>query len=267
MWWVLSRVGRVKLSGTLVAENRCKNLVKMMCKGMAGNGLNVKRKLIREFYANWLTETKYKTVPVRGKDVKFSARILNEFLGTMNYDANEFSSLKDKPLYRDIRHTLCGVESTATWERSCPSVVEIVCSLLLPAKHLTKVTRDMVALVYMLMKGMPINVGAILRQNMMKFRRLRVLKKKQWTMIVAYHPDLTGKIVDVTRTKALDTSLGPILSSQERQARDDSIMARMFGMAELSGPAFLELLDDDEATADEVMDEEDDVDAVNDEVG
>ncbi|KAH0717888.1 hypothetical protein KY285_013919 [Solanum tuberosum] len=74
-------------------------------------------------------------------------------------------------------------------------------------------------------------------------------------------------------------------------------MARMFGMAELqlriggrpvtneemetladcypliesadfmcmSGPAFLEPLDNDEATTDEVMDEEDDVDAVNDE--
>ncbi|KAG5614215.1 hypothetical protein H5410_014039 [Solanum commersonii] len=42
--------------------------------------------------------------------------------------------------------------------------------MLFPAKHLTKVTRDRVVLVNMLMKGMPINVGAILRQNMMKFK-------------------------------------------------------------------------------------------------
>ncbi|KAG5594233.1 hypothetical protein H5410_035465 [Solanum commersonii] len=131
--------------------------------------------LVREFYANWLTETKYKTVSVRGKDVR-----------TRNCDPDEFNSLKDKPPYRDIRHTLCGVDSTATWERSKDTGrhntlhfanfnqfarvwLKIVCSVLLPAKHVTEVTQDRVVLVYMLMKGMPINVGAILRQNMTKF--------------------------------------------------------------------------------------------------
>ncbi|KAH0669774.1 hypothetical protein KY285_023929 [Solanum tuberosum] len=107
---------------------------------------------------------------------------------------------------------------------------------------------------------------------------------------VGYHPDLTGELVDVTRTKALDSSHGPVMSALERQARDDSVMARMFGMAELqlriggrpvtdadmeimaehyplsesaaflckTGPAFLEPLDDDEATADEATDDEED---------
>uniref|UniRef100_M1DGA8 Uncharacterized protein n=1 Tax=Solanum tuberosum TaxID=4113 RepID=M1DGA8_SOLTU len=116
-------------------------------------------------------------------------------------------------------------------------------------------------------------------------------------MTVAYHPDLTGKLVDVTHTKALDTSHRHVLSAQERQSRDDNVMARMFGMAKLqlqiggrpitdaeietmaerypltksaaflcrTGPAFLESLDDDEATADEAMDDEDD-DVVDEEV-
>uniref|UniRef100_M1DI42 Uncharacterized protein n=1 Tax=Solanum tuberosum TaxID=4113 RepID=M1DI42_SOLTU len=107
-------------------------------------------------------------------------------------------------------------------------------------------------------------------------------------MTVAYHPDLTGKLVDVTRTKALDSSHGPVLSAPKKQSRDDSVMARMFGMVELQlqiggrlvtdtemetmaeryplsksaavlckiGPAFLEPLDDDKATADEAMDNE-----------
>uniref|UniRef100_M1DNY0 Uncharacterized protein n=1 Tax=Solanum tuberosum TaxID=4113 RepID=M1DNY0_SOLTU len=166
----------------------------------------------------------------------------------------------------------------------------------------------------MLMKGMPINVGEILWQNMMKlknnlrwrfcygglitcFLRAEGIEKEAVDITVAYHLDLMGKIVDVTRTKALDTSHGPVLSAQERQARDDSIMAKMFGMAELqlriggrsvtdeeietlvdrylliesaaflcrSGLAFLEPLDDDEATADEAMDEEDDADVINEE--
>ncbi|KAG5606879.1 hypothetical protein H5410_028371, partial [Solanum commersonii] len=268
--------------------------------------------LVREFYANWLTETKYKIVPVRGKDVK-----------NPNCDPDEFNNLKDKPPYRDIRHTLCGVDSTARWERSKDTGrhntlhfanfnqvakvwLKIVCSVLLPSKHVTEVTRDRVVLVYMLMKGMPINVGAILRQNMMKFRnnlrwrfyygrlitrflRAKGIEEETVDMTVAYHPDLTGKLVDMTRSKVLDTSHRNVLSFQERQSRDDSVMARMFGMAKLqlqigrrpvtdtemetmamsypltksaaflcrTGLAFLEPLDNDEAT-DEVMDDEDD---------
>uniref|UniRef100_M1DYX5 Putative plant transposon protein domain-containing protein n=1 Tax=Solanum tuberosum TaxID=4113 RepID=M1DYX5_SOLTU len=278
--------------------------------------------LVREFYANWLTETKYKAIPIRGRDVKFSARLLNELLGTPNCDADDFNRLKEKPPYRDIRHTLCGIESTCRWGRSkdigrhsnlhfanfnlvARVWLKLVCSVLLPVKHLTEVTRDRVVLVYMLMKGMPINVGAILRQNMMKFRnnlrwrfcygglitrflRTQGIEEEACDMTIALHPDLMSKLVDVTRTKALDTSHGHVLSAQERQARNDSVIARMFGMAELqlrigdrpvtdekmvtmaerypltesaaflcrTGPAFLEPLDDDEVTADEAMENE-----------
>ncbi|KAH0655825.1 hypothetical protein KY285_030707 [Solanum tuberosum] len=124
----------------------------------------------------------------RGKDVKFSARILNELLGTPNCDPGEFNNLKDKPPYMDIRHTLCGVDSTARWER---------------------------------------------RGLITHFLRAEGIEEEIVDIIVAYHPDLTGKLVDVTRTKVLDTSHRHVLSAQERQARDDSVMARMFGMAEL----------------------------------
>ncbi|KAG5572506.1 hypothetical protein H5410_062272 [Solanum commersonii] len=184
--------------------------------------------LVREFYANWLTETKYNIVPVRGKDVKFSAQILNELLGTPNCDPDEFNTLKDKPPYRDIRHTLCGVDSPVRWEMSKDTGrhntfhfanfnpvarvwLKIVCSVLLLAKHLTEVTRDSVVLVYMLMKGMHVNVGAILRQNMMKFRN-----NLRWRFFYG----------------------------------------RLITFVLRSGPSFLEPLGDDEPTADEAMDNE-----------
>ncbi|KAH0754631.1 hypothetical protein KY290_024901 [Solanum tuberosum] len=114
-------------------------------------------------------------------------------------------------------------------------------------------------------------------------------------MAFAYHPDLTGNLVDVTQPKALDTSHGLVRSAQERQDRDDSVMARIFGMIELqlqiggrlvtddemetladryplidsatflckSGSAFLEPLDDDEDTADEAMDDDEEGAAVD----
>lgn len=44
-----------------------------------------------------------------------------------------------------------------------------VYSVLFPANNFSKVMRDRVVLIYMLMKVMPINIEEILRQNMMKF--------------------------------------------------------------------------------------------------
>uniref|UniRef100_M1DJE3 Putative plant transposon protein domain-containing protein n=1 Tax=Solanum tuberosum TaxID=4113 RepID=M1DJE3_SOLTU len=137
--------------------------------------------LVREFYANWNTETRFnKTVPIRGKDVRFTAKLLNLLLGTPNCEDGDFNKLKENPPYRDICHTFCGVESISRWDRSKVTRrhstlnyanfnqvarvwFKIVCSVLLPAKNLTDVTMDMVVLVYMLMKGMSINVGAVLK--------------------------------------------------------------------------------------------------------
>ncbi|KAG5567918.1 hypothetical protein H5410_065066, partial [Solanum commersonii] len=241
------------------------------------------------FYANWLTETQIKHVPIRGRDVRYLAWVFNELLGTPNCDANEFSRLKETPLYRDIRHTLCAVKSTARWGCSKDTErhntlhfanfnlvarvwLKIVCSILLPMKHL--------------FKGVDYLLSAV-----------PGIEEEACDLTITFHPDLTSKLVDVMRTKALDTSHGPVLSAQERQACDDSFMARMFGMAELqlqiggrpitngemetladhypliesatfmcrSGPAFLEPLDDDVATADEAMNDEED-DAVDEEV-
>ncbi|KAH0729888.1 hypothetical protein KY289_001076 [Solanum tuberosum] len=231
MWQVLSGIEKEKLPDPLVAGNQCKNLVKRLWRGMGGNGSNAKEKR-----------------------------------RTPNCDPDEYNNLKDKPPYRDNRHTLCGVDSTARWERSKDN-----------GRHNTLHYSNF-------NQGMPINVGAILRQNIIKLRA-EGIEEEAVDMTVAYHPDLTGKLVDVTRTKALDTSHGHVLSAQERQARDDSVMARMFGMAELqlrisgrrvtdaemetmaerypltesatflcrTGPAFLEPLDDEE---DNVVDEE-----------
>ncbi|KAG5594572.1 hypothetical protein H5410_035804 [Solanum commersonii] len=165
MWWVLSGVGRVRHSSSAI-ENQPKNLGRKQWSGMVGNGLSVSMNL-----GIWATNTS-----IRGKDVKFSARILNEFFGTPNCDSDDFNTLKDKLPYRDIRHTLCGVESTA---------------------------------------------------------RAQGIEDEAVVLTIAFHPDLMGKLVDMTQTKALDTSHGPVLSAQERQARDDNIMARMFGMLEL----------------------------------
>ncbi|KAH0729564.1 hypothetical protein KY290_000694 [Solanum tuberosum] len=102
-------------------------------------------------------------------------------------------------------------------------------------------------------KGLPVNVGAILKQNMLKFRTnkrchlyygsiitryLRALQIEEEVHDVSPPPPLRAphlvcRLVDVTRTKAHDPSQGPVLTIIDRQAPEDSWLGRMFGMAEL----------------------------------
>ncbi|KAH0754743.1 hypothetical protein KY290_025013 [Solanum tuberosum] len=169
--------------------------------------------------------------------------------------------------YVDEGHTFCGVNSVARWDRvrdtgrhlnlhyghfnlEAHIWLKIVCSTLLPCKHTTDVTRERVVLIYGLMKGLPVNVGDILKQNMLKFRtnkrwrfcygsiitrylRAFLIKEEVHDVCSPRAPHLVCHMVDVTRTKAHDPSQGPVLTAIDRQARDDSWMGRMFGMADL----------------------------------
>ncbi|KAH0761477.1 hypothetical protein KY290_017550 [Solanum tuberosum] len=188
---------------------------------------------------------------MRGKDVKFSARILNKLLGTPNCDPDVFNDLNDKTPYRDIRHTLCGVDSNARCERSKDT-----------GRHNTLHFASF-------NQGIPINVGAIMRQSMMKFRnnmrwkfcygglitrflRSEGIEEKMVDMIVAYHPDLTELQLRIEGRPVTDEDM-ETLADRYPLIESAAFLCR-------SGPTFLEPLDDDKATVDEAMDDEEDDD-------
>ncbi|KAH0767859.1 hypothetical protein KY285_003730 [Solanum tuberosum] len=211
--------------------------------------------LVHEFYANWNTHrVELNQGLIRDSRVRFTVEALNEFLGTPNCDNSEFLAMIERLPYHDIRHTLCGVNSVARWDRVRNMAriwLKIMCSTLLPCKHTTDVTRERVVLVYRLMKVLPVNMRAILKQNMLKFstnkrwclcygsiitRYLQALQIEEEVHDVSpppRAPHLVCRLVDVTRTKAHDPSQGLVLTAIDRQARDDSWMGRMFGMVEL----------------------------------
>ncbi|KAH0758051.1 hypothetical protein KY290_021544 [Solanum tuberosum] len=149
-------------------------------------------------------------------------------------------------------------------------------STILLCNHTTDVTRERVVLLNRLMKGLPVNAEV-------------------HNVCAPHAPYLVYCLVDVTRTKTHDQSQGKLLSTVDRQARDDSWMGQMFRMAELQlqiggrpvtedeietsvecyllmdsamymcrmGPTFQEPLDDDDTTSDEEDgSEEDDSDDV-----
>ncbi|MCD9643798.1 hypothetical protein HAX54_031497 [Datura stramonium] len=47
--------------------------------------------------------------------VTFAPKALNKVLGTPNVDPQPFVDMVKKPLYRNIRHILCGPNSVARW--------------------------------------------------------------------------------------------------------------------------------------------------------
>uniref|UniRef100_M1DS99 Uncharacterized protein n=1 Tax=Solanum tuberosum TaxID=4113 RepID=M1DS99_SOLTU len=83
-------------------------------------------------------------------------------------------------------------------------------------------------------------------------------------LTIAFHSDLTGKLVDVTRTKCHGKNVRYGIVADRRTPITDEEMENMADRYPLTesvsflcrtGPAFLEPLDDDEATADEMMDD------------
>ena len=74
--------------------------------------------LVCEFYANWNTRrVEINSGYVRNSGVHFSIEALNDFLDAPNCDRAEFVAMIEQPLYRDIRHTLCGLTYIAMWDR------------------------------------------------------------------------------------------------------------------------------------------------------
>ncbi|KAH0784226.1 hypothetical protein KY290_003824 [Solanum tuberosum] len=154
-------------------------------------------------------------------------------------------------------------KSTASWDRSKDTGrkatlhyanlnqmarvwIKFICSVFLPAKHTSDVTREMVVLVYMLMKA-------------------EGIEKEELDMIVARTPYLICNMVDFTRTKALNTVATldggcPITDDEmENLAECYPLTDSVAYMCRICS-AFQEPLDDDEGTADEGMDEEEDDD-------
>ncbi|MCD9560715.1 hypothetical protein HAX54_019461 [Datura stramonium] len=110
-----------------------------------------------------------------------------------------------------------------------------------PGKHITHMTRERVCSVYVLMTGMPINMGVIIK-NVLK--RARVKKGKNFgfggllTRFLCGHDIEEGEAdyrhgydprgIYVTKTKEPESINGPVLSVNERNARIDNMLSHLY---------------------------------------
>ncbi|KAH0679451.1 hypothetical protein KY284_020536 [Solanum tuberosum] len=206
--------------------------------------------LVREFYVNWNTHhVRWNQGLICNNRVQFSVEALNEFLAAPYCDHSDFQAMIDQPPYRDIRHTLCRVNSVSRWDRVWDTGrhstfhyahlnleaciwLKIVSNTLLSCKHTTDVTRERVVLLYRLMKGLPVNAGVVL-SLITRYLYALEIEEEVHDVSPPRAPHLVYCLVDVTRTKVHDQSQGKMLSTVDRQAHDDSWIGRMFGMAKL----------------------------------
>ncbi|KAH0729728.1 hypothetical protein KY290_000857 [Solanum tuberosum] len=121
--------------------------------------------------------------------------------------------------------------------------LKVVMKYLIPSLYYIDITRDRVCLVYALMTGMELNIGAIIKSSM---RKDRVHKGNRYAFgglitkmcrvagvpeeNVDYMAPLYPALVDITYTKGPDTDFNPTLTTAERHMRDELIMARMYGL-------------------------------------
>ncbi|KAG5571568.1 hypothetical protein H5410_061334 [Solanum commersonii] len=206
--------------------------------------------MVREFYANWAPEARSHYVMVRGRNVPITG--INNILGTPQ-------DTDPSPPYQAICHMLCGPQSMAQWTKhsgktyhqSLPYAhmpetrvwLKVVMKCLIMGLHYTDITCDRVCLVYALMTGMELNIGAIIKSSI---RKARVHKGDRYAFgglitkmcraegvpekNVNYMAPLYPAPVDITRTKGPDTEFGPTLTTSEHHRRDEFIMPRMYSL-------------------------------------
>ncbi|OIT30146.1 hypothetical protein A4A49_16269 [Nicotiana attenuata] len=81
------------------------------------NTWDINLNLVREFYAGFDPQDTEQLVPIRGQLIDFLATAICNFLGAPDVPVDPLDHFIRRPTYRELRHTLCGVDSTLVWVR------------------------------------------------------------------------------------------------------------------------------------------------------
>ncbi|OIT29918.1 hypothetical protein A4A49_24802 [Nicotiana attenuata] len=144
--------------------------------------------LVRELYANWDPDRGTDIVWVRGAQVDISASAINKYYRIPAQSDSEYWRREQRPNVNHILEVLCGGSGPAEWQAADglaktymnrePQIwLNWVCNRFMPATHKSMVIWERVFLVYAIMTGILVNVGAILRSQVAKTR-----KNMQWTL-------------------------------------------------------------------------------------
>ncbi|OIT22930.1 hypothetical protein A4A49_53536 [Nicotiana attenuata] len=143
--------------------------------------------LVREFYVWFDPLDTEELVPIRGRLIDFSAKAICDFLGAPNVPMEPLEQFISRPTYRELRHTLCGVDSIDAWfryketnrhkrfpKKKTKAEAEVWLKLnnarLLPCNNDTLVSRVRTCVIYFLMTGQRVHVGHLIPHQMASVR-------------------------------------------------------------------------------------------------
>ncbi|OIT30026.1 hypothetical protein A4A49_40064 [Nicotiana attenuata] len=221
--------------------------------------------LVREFYAGFDPHDIEELVPIRGRLIDFSAKSICDFLGAPNVPVEPLDQFIRRPTYRELRHTLYGVDSTAAWVRDkvtnrhkrfpkkkmkaeAQVWLKLINARFLPCNHDTLVSRERTCVLYFLMTEQRVNAGHLIRYQMASVRTSKKIDRMPFPNFltrflqhegVEEEPEFDHTIdqlirqTDITNLWLKDEVVTPSLTGAERNARDDSFMAHLCRMMDL----------------------------------
>ncbi|OIT28198.1 hypothetical protein A4A49_32647 [Nicotiana attenuata] len=219
--------------------------------------------LVGEFYAGLAPPDTEELVPICRRLIYFSAKAICDSLGASNVPVEPLEQFIRRPTYRELRHTLCRVGSTATWVRDKETNhdkrfpkkkmnaeaqvwLKLINARLLPCNHDTLVSRVRTCVLYFFMIGQRVNVGHLIRHQMASMRTSKKIDRMPFPNFltrflqhewVGEEPEFDHTIDQLIRQTYI-TNLqlkgeAWSLIGAERNARDDSFMAHLYGMMDL----------------------------------
>ena len=138
--------------------------------------------VVREFYAN-LVGRKDNTVYVRGVWVPYGAQAINQVYGLAGLKhGSKYKKLLENPDLKKIAEKLTGGKSQLRQEKGGPKTLNrgslteeakvwfyFLASVLVPTKHLSTVREQEAVMLYAILKGYKINIGAIIENSIMRY--------------------------------------------------------------------------------------------------
>ena len=138
--------------------------------------------VVREFYAN-LVGRKDNTVYVRGVWVPYGAQAINQVYGLAGLKhGSKYKKLLENPDLKKIAEKLTGGKAQLWQEKGGPKTLNrgslteeakvwfyFLSSVLVPTKHLSTVREQEAVMLYAILKGYKINIGAIIENSIMRY--------------------------------------------------------------------------------------------------
>ncbi|OIT39227.1 hypothetical protein A4A49_52317 [Nicotiana attenuata] len=224
---------------TAIPESSLKAKYQAIWRGIQDLGLSyvfkntwdINLNLVQEFYAGFDPQDTRQLVPIRGRLIDFSATAICDFLGAPNVPVEPLDQFIRRPTYRELRHTLCGVDSTAAWVRDKVT-----------NRHKRFPKKKMMAeaqrayVLYFLMTGQRVNVGHLIRYKMSSVRTSKKFLRNEEVeeeLEFDHSIDQPVRQTDITNLRLKDETAMPSLIGAERNVHDDSFMAHLYGMKDL----------------------------------